>query len=369
MRILLVGGGTGGHVFPLVAVAEALQAKIKSGAKADLYFMGAGDLICEEAKGLGIPCYKIIAPKWRRYFSFQNFLDILKIPVALAQSLVTVWLLMPDIVFAKGGFASFFPLLAAKILFIPVVLHESDSVPGFVNKIFGKLALRVFISFQSSAKWFNVKKTQLVGLPIRAEILSLTAKEVAVSALGLNNDRPVVLIVGGSQGAQSLNNALMLSLSKLIQKYIVIHQTGQGNYDEVAKQLVTIIKEEPYLEKDIQTNYKIVPRLQAREMGVAYSATDVAIIRSGSQIFEVAARGIPAILVPLPLSANNHQLINAQEASKFGAVIITQDNLTANILLNEIDKVYANRRELSDRIRQFAKPDAALVIASYLLGQ
>ena len=368
LRILLVGGGTGGHVFPLTAVAEELGAG--SGNKpgdTKIYFMGSGELIAEESRKLNAPCYRIAAPKWRRYLSAANFIDLLKVPVAFFQSLLYVWFIMPDVVFSKGGYSSFFPLLAAKILFIPIVIHESDSVPGFVNKVFGHFSKRIFLGFQSAVKFFNPRKCQVVGVPMRPEVLEQIPIDDARAVFGFKNTNPVLYIGGGSQGAQALNDVLMLSVIKLIEKFNIIHQTGASNYSAMQRELGNIIAEQKSaLGPKIQEGYALVSQLSARQLAAAYSTASLAVIRSGSQAFEIAARGIPMILVPLASAAANHQFFNAMEIARFGATIISQDNLQPHILLNEIQKTFSARDELSKKILAFAKSDASRVIANYL---
>lgn len=369
LRILLVGGGTGGHIYPLVAVAEELKnLSAQSGNESEVRFAGAGGLLKEEAEKLGFKCALILSPKWRRYFSFQNFLDVFKFPIGFFQALFQVWFFMPDVIFAKGGYASFLPALVGKIFMIPLVIHESDSIPGRVNVFWGKMARKIFLSFESSKKFFNESKCEVVGNPIRYCFRGIQDKPSALSAFGLGPAKPAVFIAGGSQGAQKINEVLMLAVVELTKKFQVIHQCGPKNFDRTNEQMLAVIKEgERIFGSQLRENYRLYPFLDLEQLALAYFASDVIVSRSGSQIFEIAALGKPLITIPLKTSANDHQVMNAREVAKFGATVIEEGNLTPHILINEIERAFENRTELSQKIKQFARPNAAQVIAAELL--
>lgn len=361
-KVLLVGGGTGGHIYPLIAVAEELK-------DSEIKFLGSGDLLKQAASEAGFKAILILSSKWRRYFSFQNFVDIFKFPAGFFQALYNVWRFMPDVIFAKGGYASFLPALAGKIFGIPLVIHESDSIPGKVNVLLGKWARKVFLSFESSKKYFSEDKCEVVGNPIRRGLLAGGDKSAALSAFSLDPAKPAVFITGASQGAQKINEVLALALVELTKDFQVIHQSGPKNYDEMNRQTTSVIKEgKDVFGPQIQSNYRLYPLLDINQMAMAYAASDVVVSRASSQVFEIAAVGKPAIVVPLKNSAADHQLSNAREFAKFGATVIEEDNLTPHILINEIQKTFENRTELSQKIKQFSKPDAANKIAQFLLG-
>lgn len=370
-KVLLAGGGTGGHIYPLVAVAEELKnINASSGSEPpEIKFIGSGDLLKQASSEAGFDAILISSPKWRRYFSFQNFVDIFKFPVGFFQALYNVWRFMPDVIFAKGGYASFLPALAGKILSIPIFIHESDSIPGKVNVFLGKMARRVFLSFESSKKYFNENKCEVVGNPVRKELLAGMDKATALQAFGLNPVKPAVFILGGSQGAQKINEVLALALVELTKEFQVIHQCGLKNYDEVNKQITSIIKEgERVFGPQVQNSYRLYPFLNSGQLMLAYAACDVVVSRASSQVFEIAALGKPVIVIPLGNSAGDHQLANAREFAKFGAILIEEGNLTSHILINEIQKAFENRAELSQKIKQFARPDASRMIAQQLLS-
>lgn len=370
-RILLTGAGSGGHVYPLVAVAEELQRLAgRTGQGLELKFLGADGLVKDATATINVSVVGIISPKWRRYFSYQNFIDLLKVPLGFLQALFYIWQFMPDLVFSKGGYDSFLPALVARILAIPVVIHESDVIPGKANLWVSKWARKIFLAFDGAKGYFRQDITETVGNPIRAGITSLTDKTAALAAFNLNPSKPTVLITGASQGAQAINEVLSLSLVELTKKFQIIHQCGPNNYDNTNTQILTIVKEGGgAYGKAIADNYRLYPSFDLQQMALAYSAADVIVGRSGAgTIFEIAAVGKPAIIIPLKGAASNHQLANAREFARFGAIVIEEENLTPHILINEIENTYKNRAELSQKIRQFARPSAAQIIAGEILG-
>ncbi len=371
-RIMLSGGGSGGHVYPLVAVAEELLKQEELiGKKVDIRFIGDGSLIADAARDLHIPFRHVWAPKWRRYFSILNFLDVFKIPFGLAQAFFHVWLYMPDVMLVKGGYASFLPALAAKLAAVPLIVHESDSVPGKVNLFWDKHARRVFLSFEHARKYFKSDRLEVIGNPIRPNVIKLIDKAQALIALGisLQESKPVVFISGGSQGAQSINEVVLTDIVEMAKKFTIIHQCGDANLKSISARIEQIEKEEQATYGAlIKENYRVFGHMTEDQMSQAYSAADVIVSRAGSTIFEIATVGKPVILIPFKDAASNHQMTNALEFAQGGAVVILeQDNLTPHILMNEITRAYEHRDELGLKIRQFARPDAATIIARELL--
>jgi len=364
-KILLAGGGTGGHVSPLIAVAQELK---KQSNDVKLKFIGTGGLLAQEAEKVGISSTRILAPKWRRYFSVLNFVDLLKTPIGFVQAFFSVALFMPDVVFSKGGYGAFLPLLVAKILFIPTVVHDSDAFPGTVSRWSGHGAKRVFLGFESAKKYFEHDRVEVVGVPLRPEFLVIKPKLESIAEFKLDDKKPVILITGASQGAQKINEILILSLPELVKKYHIIHQCGAKNYNAINTQVTKIVDEEKdTFGKMIQESYRLLPVLSGEQMSAAYSAADVVISRSSSMLFEIAAMGKPAIVVPLPSAANDHQALNAQEFRQHGATVLSELNFTSHILVDAIDRAYENRFDLAAKVRGFAKPGAATAVAKYLL--
>ncbi|MDP3954451.1 MAG: UDP-N-acetylglucosamine--N-acetylmuramyl-(pentapeptide) pyrophosphoryl-undecaprenol N-acetylglucosamine transferase [bacterium] len=369
-RIILVGGSSGGHSFPLVPIALELQKQaLAKGVRLELILAGTGsDFLKNAAVELQLPYLRIFAGKLRRYFSVHNALDFLKMPFSVVQSLYYLWLYMPDLIFSKGGYDSIPPLIAARLLFIPVVVHESDSVPGLANKIASRFAVKIFTSFDGATRYFPADRTELVGNPIRQELTG-GSKEEALALFRLKGDRPTILFFGGSQGARVINEAVLLSLVQLTQKYHVVHQCGTINFAQIKAQAESMIVEgEGSYGKNLEENYRLYPFFKQKDMNLAYAAADIIVSRAGAgSIFEIAALGKPAIMVPLKGSASDHQLANATEFAKYGAVIVEEDNLTTNILMAEIENVLIRKDQMSEQIRSFARPDAARIIAEGLL--
>ncbi|PIR41421.1 MAG: hypothetical protein COV31_00930 [Candidatus Yanofskybacteria bacterium CG10_big_fil_rev_8_21_14_0_10_46_23] len=371
-RILLLGGGTGGHVFPLIAVAQSLRIQaVNQGVDLDLRVMGEGQFLSHSANQNGLRFYPVASAKWRRYFSLLNFLDILKIPLITVQSLIYLWLIMPDVIFSKGGHAALIPALVAKILMIPIVTHESDAVPGLANKIIGRFSEKVFISFDSAGPYFKADKTRLVGAPIRREFLetNLTPQEAKQKfKLGLN--LPVVFVMGGSQGAQRINSTILKIIVPLTQKFSVIHQVGGSNKEEVSGRLEALKNEVTQEQaKAISENYRLVGFLDPQAMAEAYQASDIVITRAGAgSLFEIANLGRPMIVVPLPNSAGDHQRANARAISRFGAIVLEESNFTPHVLLDQLEGALENSEIISAKIKRFANPKAGEIIARYLLS-
>ncbi len=374
-RILLVGGGTGGHVYPLIAVAKALQARAtQQGKQLELKMMGDGPIFERAAKENNIAYTTILAPKLRRYTSAGNIFDFFKIPVALAQSLWKLLWFMPDAVFAKGGYTCAFPTLVARLYFIPVYLHESDSIPGLANRMLSKRSKLVFTSFASADEYFAQMKrpTQLVGNPFRSSLCCVD-HVAALGALKLDPARKTVLIIGGSQGAQQLNDLVLNSLVEMVNKgYQIIHQTGDKNFDTVKKAIEQYMTEgkDSYAPL-IATQYRVYPFLDEAQLATVYGAADVAITRASAGVLtELSYAGKPMIVIPLPGSANDHQIANAAELGRYGAVVMDGSNVSGHVVLSQLDRMLepATYADLSTRIKAFAKPDAADRIAQAMLG-
>ena len=370
-RIMLLGGGSGGHVFPLIAVANALREKSQQmGVPLELMILGEGKFMENAAADNGVVFKSVMAGKLRRYFSVMTILDIFKIPVGFFQSLWYVFWFMPDVVFAKGGYASLPGALVAKLYFIPLFIHESDSIPGLANRVLGKLAKTIFISFNSSQKYFKAGKTVLTGVPVRKELMS-GDRVTAVAKFGLNSNIKTILVAGGSQGAQKINRIILDSLVLLVKDFQIIHQCGESQFQSVKTELEKIIKEGQGEYADaVKANYKLFPFFDTNDMALAYAAADIIISRAGaSNISEIAMLGKPAIIIPITNSSSDHQFENALEFSRFGAAMIEEQNLTPHILINQIQSLLEPDKynSISEKLKTFAMPDAAEKIAEAIL--
>lgn len=373
-RILLIGGGSGGHVFPLVVVGRALrEAALERAEDLELVMLGEGRFFKEAVQKealqiIGSKYHSVVAWKMRRYLAAASFLDFLKMPVSLIQSFWHLFWIMPDAVFTKSGYASFFPVLAARFFFIPIYLHDSDAVPGVTSRILGKFAKKVFISFESAGQYFPAQKVTLAGNPVRETILGGDKNE-ALLFFKFNPSLPTVLISGGSQGAQRINKLVVESLVALTNNFQVIHQCGQENHKEINTAVEQILKEgRGQYGAPISARYRLYPFFSDRELSFAYALADVIVGRSGAgTLFEIATLGKPGMVIPIKDSANNHQYLNALEFAKFGGIMMEEDNLAASVFIDQIRQAYERREELGQQIKEFAKPNAAKLIASEIL--
>lgn len=366
-RVLFLGGGSGGHVFPLIAVANALKEKSQqAGIPLELMVLGEGAFMEKAATEARLKFQPVLAGKLRRYFSPLTILDIFKIPVGFFQALWHIFWFMPDVVFAKGGYASLPGALVAKLYFIPLFVHESDSIPGLVNRILGKLAKTVFISFNSSEKYFKSGNTVLTGNPVRKELMS-GDRAAGIQNFGLNPALKTILVLGGSQGAQKINQIILDSLVMLVKDFQILHQCGESQYLAVKKEIEKLTKEgEGEYADFLKNNYKVYPFFSEQEMAMAYAASDIIISRAGAgSLFEIATLGKPVIIIPITNSSSDHQMANALEFAKFGGVIIEEENLTPHIIISQINSLLEPEKynSVSEKLKTFATPDAAQKIA------
>lgn len=365
-RIVLTGGGTGGHIFPLVAVAEELGRQYDD---IDFLYIGTssqmGDVAEKVMKELNIPTINIAAGKMRRYFSLAYFGDFFRIPFGIVQSLWHLLRYMPDAVFSKGGYASVPVVIAAWIYHIPVLTHDSDAVPGWANRVCGKLSRYVAVSYPASIKYFIARKTVVTGNPIRTMILH-GDRSRGYQRWGFSESRPTLLVVGGSQGARAINNAILRILPELSKMVQILHVTGKDHHDE------SIRLAAEYGFKSGRRRYFAVPFLDRDEMADAYAVADIVVSRSGANsITEIAATQKVAIFVPLVHSANDHQYMNAYEIAKIGgALVMEESNLGSNLLVKKINELLQEkdlRTQLQQKIGAFYHPDAAKKIVAGII--
>lgn len=367
MKILLTGSGSGGHFYPLIAVAEAIRdlSKEKKLIEPQLFYAAPEEYDGDALFANDITFVKTSAGKLRRYFSFLTIIDFFKTAWGVTVSIFRIFFLYPDVIFAKGGYGSFPTLLAARLFRIPVVIHESDTVPGRVNRWAGKFATRVALSYPHAATFFSEDKVAVTGNPIRKALLH-KATEGAHEFLKLEREVPVILILGGSQGAAAINDVILRTLPVLVEKYQIIHQTGVKHLKEVEQIASVVLQQSSY-----KTRYKPFDTFNELAMRMAAGAADLVISRAGSTIFEIAAWGVPSILVPIPESVVKDQTTNAFTYARTGAaVVIEQNNLAPTLLISEINRIMENK-DLYARMQLAAQAassgDAARIIAEELL--
>jgi len=367
MKIVMTGGGSGGHFTPLLAIAREIRriADEEKIVSLSILYLADQPFDPEALRVDDIQFIKISSGKMRRYFSIWNFFDVFKTFYALLKSFWIMYREFPDVVFSKGGFVSFPVLVAARFYGIPIIIHESDSVPGRVNAWAAKFADRIAVSFPETLQYFPKEKTAYMGLPIRSRILGGNENE-ALALFALEPHLPVVLVLGGSQGAQSINAAFLQIAGELMETYQIIHQTGKDNYSDVLKQASVLLEKSPH-----RRRYRLFPFLNEDQLRNASRLARVVISRAGGTIFEIAAWGIPSILIPLPHAAADHQRHNAYIYARSGACsVIEESNLTPMVLLNETRKILSDderRSRMSAAAQKFARIDAAEKIAREII--
>ncbi len=368
MRILFTGGGTGGHFFPIIAVTREIKriAEEERILEKDLYYMGPDDFGADLLRQEEIKSIKVLSGKIRRYFSLYNISDFIKLAIGTAQAFWKFFLTMPDVVFSKGGYGAVPAVIMCAVFRIPLIIHESDSVPGRVNLFSARIARRVAVAFPSAAEFFPKKKTALIGIPIRKGLLG-GIRETARQNLGVTSNLPAIGFIGASQGSQAINNALLGVLRELAENFEILHQTGAKNFTEVRGE------GEVSLESGHKERYHAFGFLSESQMRDFYAASDLVVSRAGaSSIFEIAASGKPSILVPLEGAAQDHQRKNAYDYAETGAALVIEDsNLTPHVLLGEIKKIMSNPallQKMAPLAQKFARIDSAEVIAREILN-
>ncbi len=363
LRIVLTGGGSGGHVFPLTQVAKKIQAQEPS---AKFLFLGPKSKLEREImSAAGIKQKSVASGRLYRYFTFRYFLTMVKMPWGFLQALWHLFWFMPDVVFAKGGFASVPVVVAAKLFFIPVLIHESDAKPGLANLFLGSLATKVALTFERAKIHFPPTKTIITGSPVNPNALGGKA-DAGRKFMGIRKEvKPVLLVMGGSQGAQFINLKIIELLPDLTKRFQIIHQTGKNNFELISQ----LAERKGY--KIGRSDYYPVAFL-GEEMKDVMALAKVVISRGGAtSIAEIAANAKPAILVPITKSANNHQRINAFEVSRLGgAIVIEEVNFKKTLLLNELDHLNKDeqlREKLAKNVQQFYQADAADKLAEQVL--
>jgi len=370
MKILFTGGGTGGHVSPIVGITREIR-RIYPGKDLRFFYIGPEDEFGEIfLSHEGIEIKRVLAGKIRRYTDWKsiskNLVDcLIKIPIGVIQAFFYIFVISPDLIFSKGGFGSIPVVIGGWLLRTPIFSHESDISPGLANRFLSRFALAIFVSFQKT-EWFPLSKMILVGNPIRREILE-GSREIAQELFKLSGEKPVILILGGSQGAQRINDKILEILPELLKDFELIHQCGEKNFKEVRAEAKVVITE------GLEKYYHPVPFLKEEELKHAYRAADLIVSRAGSgSIFEIAAVGKPSILIPLPEAAQNHQVKNAYAYAQSEASIVMEEaNFTPRFFLEKLKDLFSHPEELekmTNRAKEFAKPQSAKIIAEHIIN-
>ncbi len=347
-KIILTGGGTAGHVTPNIALLPRLREL-----GYEISYIGSYHGI---EKGLiekeGLPYYGISSGKLRRYFDPKNISDPFKVIKGYAQARRLMFRLKPDIVFSKGGFVSVPVVLAAKHARIPVIIHESDITPGLANRLAIPSATRICCNFPETLEHLPEGKAIVSGSPIRRELLA-GDKGNACTYTGLSPDRPILLIIGGSQGSQVINRAVRGLLPSLLPELQVIHLCGKGNLDPALTDMSGYVQYE-YINE---------------ELADLFAAADLIISRAGANaICEIQALAKPNILIPLSKAASRgDQILNARSFEKQGfSYVLEEENLSGETLSEAISAVWENRQAYSAAMKASQKTDAIETITGLI---
>ncbi len=350
MKAIISGGGTGGHIFPAIAIANAIKEKHP---EADILFIGAkGRMEMEKVPQAGYKIEGLCISGLQRRLTWKNLSFPFKVISSTIKARKIITRFNPDIVIGVGGFASGPTLQAASRLGIPTLIQEQNSYPGITNKLLAKKVSKICVAYDNMTRWFEEKKINFTGNPIRQNIVDIKdKKETALSHFGLDKNKKTVLAVGGSLGALTINESIALGLKYCVDNNIqIIWQTGK-NYFEKARHEAS---------KYNSNNIKVFEFIY--EMDLAYSVADIIVSRAGAiAISELCVIGKPTILVPSPNVAEDHQTKNAMALVEKNAAILVKDALAREVLINEIDSLIKNSEkkiELSENIIKLGIKDA-----------
>jgi len=334
LRVIITGGGTGGHIYPALAIAQGLRERLND---AEILYVGTKTgLEAEIVPKFGFPFKTVSVEGFSRPIRPRTMGSVLKAVKGSWESFALVRGFKPDTVIGTGGYVCGPVVLAAALSGVTTVIHEQNAFPGLTNRVLGRFVDKVCVTFEDSIKFFpKRKRVYLTGLPVRPEIISMD-REKGINALGLSEGKKTIVIMGGSRGAKSINRAITEIVDHLKQRedIQVFHIAGHAGYEET----VSLLEK-----KDIfpgrGSRFVVVPYLHHMEYALA--AADVIVGRAGASFLsEIMVKGIPAILIPYPYAAANHQEFNARSLAQRGAArVILETNLSPDRLFKELEDI------------------------------
>lgn len=332
-KIVLTGGGTAGHVTPNIALLPFLE---REGFEVS-YIGSYGGIEKRLIEDFHLPYYGISTGRFRRYFDLKNFSDPLRVMKGYTQARTILKEIKPDVVFSKGGFVSVPVVRAASSLKIPCIIHESDMTPGLANKLCIPAADKVCCNFPETLQNISSEKAVLTGSPIRQE-LTKGNKLAALNLCGFTANKPVIMVIGGSQGAASVNVMVREALPKLLKDFQVVHICGKDKVDNL---MLTI------------PGYKQFEYLKG-ELKDVFAMADLVVSRAGANaICELLALKKPNLLIPLQVGSRGDQILNARSFEEQGfSIVLREDYLDCDILVEKIHELYANRQSYIDNMCQ-----------------
>ncbi len=369
MRVLISGGGTGGHIYPALSVAT----RLRDIHNADILYLGSDDgLETELVPAAGFRLASIKAGKLQRYISWRTLKGVARVPVGMTQAVGIVRNFHADVAFTSGGYVAVPAGLAARINGVPLLMHQQDVPPNLSNKLLAPLATRISVAFADSLRYFPVHKTVQLGNPVRQAVLDVrqTTPQEARAALGFASDVPLLLVTGGSQGARYLNRTVCQALPELLPHCQVLQISGKNLFTETQELSNSMLADVP---ADIKQRYHLVPYMDA-EMPLALQAAEIVVCRAGAAtLSELAVLGKPSILVPLPSSIGaSPQEANAAMFKHWQAAEVIQNNELKPALLVERVKVnisdYGRLNGMAEAARHLAKIDATQEIVESIVN-
>ncbi|MFL5733982.1 MAG: undecaprenyldiphospho-muramoylpentapeptide beta-N-acetylglucosaminyltransferase [Chloroflexia bacterium] len=372
VRVLVTGGGTGGHVSPAVAVITCLRERSRNeGWPLTLLFIGSEAGVERRVMSeMGMPYAAISTGKLRRYFSLQTPVDLLvRLPAGFFQALAQVRRFKPDVIFSTGGYVCVPAMVAGRLLRVPSLTHEQTALVGLANRIAGRFATRVAVSFSQSTRFFDSGKVIVTGNPVRPSVLSGDAARAA-STFGFGPTVPTVYVTGGAQGSHAINMAVCQALPRLLECCQVVHQCGEGP-NGTGADLRMLREARQALDPEQQTRYRVQAYV-GEELGDLYALAWLVVGRAGAgTVNELANLGKPSVLVPLPGAAGGEQEANARALEAAGGgVVLMESSLTPESLSTAVCSLVsdpARLSQMSEAARKLAKPGAADAITGELL--
>ncbi len=357
--MVVTGGGTGGHIYPALAVAEALKTAIAS---VDVQYVGGREgMEAQIVPPTGIPCYLVSSKKLRRILSPSTAGVLFSLCQGYVQAAEFLRKFRPDVVISTGGYMAAATALAAARQRIPTIIQEYNAFPGRTNRWLSRWATRICVWFDKTRKEFPPDRTVTTGVPLRADIVSTMQTQDAREAMGLDTEAFTIVVIGGSQGARRVNELVVDMIPRLSADIQVFHQTGTANLPQVQERMRSV--------KLTGTKYHVRAYLNAEEITTAYRAADLIICRCGiSTLAEAAVNSLPMLMIPLPSAYADHQTANARVIEDSGAGIhLPEATLTAESLalqIGELRRDQARRLQMSAAARSISKPNAAVDVAT-----
>lgn len=371
MKVVFTGAA-GGHFYPLIAIAEALEEIVleRKLVSPQLYYLSDKPNDEQTLFASNLTFIRIPAGKVRRYFSLKNISDLFVTLHGFFAALITLFRIYPDVVVSKGSYASVPVVLAAHLLRIPIIIHESDAEPGRANILASNMATRIAIAYDSSIQFFPVKaraKIARVGIPIRRQLRTLPSAEEGQREFQLDPSIPTILVLGGSSGSERINDTLLDTLPDVLSFANVIHQTGKRNIAAVESRSKVVLSGSPYAAR-----YHALAYLSAESLSRAASSATLVVSRAGAtSISEISLWQKPSILIPIPESVSHDQRTNAYAYAHTGAAVVLEEaNLTPHVLASEIRRISTNPEEvrtMSAHATGFSNPEAARVVAEEIV--